>query len=110
MKRTISLALACAMPWTAVVAAGDWKAGQTKAEEVCKACHGTAGVSSIPQYPHLAGQHASYIVKVLEDYKTGARQNAIMAGFAAPLTEADRENLGAYYERQQKLVDVEYTK
>lgn len=87
---------------------GDVAAGKQKAA-ACQACHAVDGHSTDPQFPRLDGQYADYIVKALEDYKTGARQNAIMAGFAANLTETDREDLAAYFSRQDDgLRIVEY--
>ena len=80
-------------------AAGDAAAGKAKAAQ-CAACHGEDGNSASPQFPRLAGQYADYIMRALEDYATGARQNAIMAGFAANLTAEDRADLAAWYSRQ----------
>lgn len=87
---------------------GDPEAGKQKAA-ACQACHATDGNSTDAQFPRLNAQYADYIVKALEDYKSGARQNAIMAGFAATLTETDREDLAAYFASQEKgLRIVEY--
>jgi len=83
----------------AAVAGGDPIAGKQKAE-VCAACHGEDGNSPNPAYPKLAGQYASYLAKALADYKSGARQNAIMAGFATPLSKADIQDLAAYFSGQ----------
>lgn len=66
--------------------------------QVCVACHGADGVSQTPANPHLAGQHAEYITKQLMDFKAGkARNNAVMAGMVANLSDADMKSLGAYY-------------
>jgi cytochrome c553 len=81
------------------VAAGDAERGKAKSV-TCQACHGPDGNSPDPQFPKLAGQHADYLAKALEDYKSGARNNAIMAGFAATLSEQDREDLAAFYASQ----------
>ncbi len=75
---------------------GDAQAGATKAA-VCGACHGMDGNSTDPQYPKLAGQHAAYTARHLALYKSGERENAIMAGFAAVLSEEDMLDLGAHY-------------
>lgn len=101
---TILFGLALAMTGPAAYAAGDAAAGKAKAE-TCKACHGengnTMGADGKPQptFPRLAGQHASYIERALEDYKTGKRKNAIMAGFATALSAQDRADLAAYYSK-----------
>ena len=85
-----------------VIAAGDAAAGKEKSA-VCAACHGEGGHSEIPFNPTLAGQYADYIIRALKDYKSGDRQNAIMAGMAAPLTEQDMEDLAAYFSSQDGL-------
>ena len=80
-------------------AAGDAAAGKEKAAQ-CQSCHGLDGNSPTPQFPKIGGQHAKYIVQTLEDYKTGARQEPIMAGFSAILSKQDREDLAAWYASQ----------
>lgn len=82
-----------------VMAAGDAEAGKQKAA-VCAACHGQDGNSATAMYPKLAGQGAPYIVKQLKDYKSGERENAIMQGQVAGLSEQDMQDLGAYYAQQ----------
>ncbi len=49
----------------------------------CAACHGANGKSAIPIYPHLAGQQASYTVKQLKDFQSGARKDPTMSSMAA---------------------------
>ena len=79
---------------------GDPAKAQTTATQVCGACHGADGNSTNPAYPSLASQHAAYIEKQLQNYKSGARKNAIMMGMAAPLTPQDMANLGAYFSQK----------
>ncbi|MFM5760483.1 c-type cytochrome [Aeromonas hydrophila] len=76
--------------------AADVEAGKAKAA-VCAACHGVEGKALIPSYPHLAGQNAAYLVKQLKAFKDGSRKEPLMVPFMAPLTDADMENLAAYY-------------
>ncbi|WAG10960.1 cytochrome c [Aeromonas dhakensis] len=76
--------------------AADVEAGKTKAA-VCAACHGAEGRALVPNYPHLAEQNAAYLVKQLKAFKDGSRKEPLMVPFMAPLTEADMENLAAYY-------------
>jgi cytochrome c553 len=83
------------------MAAGDPVAGQEKAAP-CQACHGPHGNSTDPQFPRLNGQYANYIVRALEEYQHGTRQNPIMAGFAANLTAQDREDLAAFFAGQSE--------
>jgi len=87
-------------------ARGDKVAGAEKAEEVCATCHAADGNGIDSTYPRLAGQYADYMAKALEDYRSGARQNAVMAGFATTLSDEDIENLSAYYASLQGLVDL----
>lgn len=75
---------------------GDPVAGEAKAA-VCGACHGIDGNAADPQYPKLAGQHERYIARQLALFKTGARENPIMLGFSAALSEQDMRDLGAFY-------------
>lgn len=92
------------MAWAATpnIAAtrGDPAKAKEIAENVCSACHGIDGNSVNPEYPILAGQHPEYLTKQLHDYKLGARKNAIMALYAANLSDADMLNLGAYFAAQ----------
>lgn len=92
-----------------VLAGGDPVAGKQKSTD-CQACHGEDGNSPDGQFPKLAGQHSDYIVKSLEDYQSGARNNPIMAGFAGPLSAQDREDLAAFYSSQKEGLEViQYT-
>jgi cytochrome c553 len=84
---------------------GDPKVGQGKAG-ACAACHGMDGNSSDAQYPKLAGQNESYIVRQLMNFKSGSRTNAIMQGMAAPLTPQDMHDIGAYFASQKSLPGV----
>ena len=78
-------------------AAADIAAGKKKAQEVCAACHNMDGISTIAEYPKLAGQYPDYLSKTLRDYKSGARKNPIMAGMAQGLTQKDIDDVSAYY-------------
>ncbi|OGA20680.1 MAG: hypothetical protein A3I01_03865 [Betaproteobacteria bacterium RIFCSPLOWO2_02_FULL_65_24] len=75
---------------------GNVPAGKAKAAS-CAACHGAEGASSNPAWPSLAGQHAAYLVDSLKAYQAGARADAVMAGIAKGMSEADMRNLAAYY-------------
>lgn len=89
----------------AAVKPGDATAGQGKAA-VCGACHGVDGNSTDAQYPKLAGQSEEYIALQLADFKSGVRQNPIMMGMAAPLSEQDMRDLGAYFATQKAIPGV----
>jgi cytochrome c553 len=60
---------------------------------VCAACHAADGNSSIPVNPKLSQQHPEYLAKQLKEFKTGARANAVMAGFASTLSDDDMRNI-----------------
>jgi cytochrome c553 len=97
-------AIAGATLIAAPVRAADLNAGAAKAKEVCAACHGMDGNSPQPDYPKLAGQYADFMAKALRDYKSGARKNPVMQGFAAALSRQDIDNLAAYYAAQPAAV------
>jgi cytochrome c553 len=84
---------------------GDATAGQAKAA-ACGACHGPDGNSTDGQYPKLAGQHEMYIAHQLNNFKSGARQNAIMQGMSTPLSVQDMHDIGAYFASKQSLPGV----
>ncbi|BAN26967.1 c-type cytochrome [Caballeronia insecticola] len=77
-------------------AAGDIKAGRAKAT-ACAACHGIDGMSKLPEAPNLAGQTEEYLVKALNDFRSGERKNEMMSMMAKTLSDADVANLAAYY-------------
>jgi cytochrome c553 len=74
--------------------------GAKIAAGVCSACHGVDGHSVAPANPNLAGLPAAYITLQLMHFKAGIRQNAIMQGFAATLSDADMVALGEYFSKQ----------
>ena len=74
----------------------DLALGEAKFAAVCAACHGADGNSNIPANPKLAQQHPEYLVKQLQEYKSGKRNNAVMKGFASLLSDDDMKNI-AYW-------------
>lgn len=78
---------------------GDPAAGAQKVA-VCGACHGATGNSVNPEWPNLAGQHPEYISEQLKLFKSGVRNNPVMLGMAISLSDADMDDLGAYYSSQ----------
>jgi cytochrome c553 len=80
---------------------GNAEAGKEKAAN-CAACHGETGDSSDPNFPRLAGQYESYLVKALQDYKSEARNNPMMTGMVSGLSEEDILDISAYYASQEK--------
>lgn len=76
--------------------AGDAAAGKEKAA-ACVACHGADGIATQAIYPNLAGQQEEYLVLAAKAYRDGARSDDMMKMFVGSLTDADIEDLAAYY-------------
>jgi len=89
----------------ATFAAGDIAEGKNKSA-VCHACHGADGKSTQPIYPNLGGQQQDYMSKALHDFRDGARQDPLMNGFAASLSDADIEDISAWYASQKGLTEI----
>ena len=81
-----------AKPAPAVAAKPDLAKGEASFA-VCAACHAADGNSSIPVNPKLAQQHPEYLVKQLQEFKSGKRANAVMSGFSAMLSDDDMRNI-----------------
>ena len=92
---TILLAAGCLVAGT-VHADGNAALGKTKSAP-CAACHGPDGKGIAPNFPVLAGQHASYLAHVLKQYRSGQRDNAVMGPQAVNLSDEDIADLAAYY-------------
>ena len=68
---------------------------------VCVACHGVDGNSAVAANPKLAQQHPEYLIKQLQEYKSGKRNNAVMKGFASTLSDEDMRGM-AYFMTAKK--------
>lgn len=87
--------------------AGNPARGQDLAAQVCASCHGMDGnLVLADDYPKLGGQHADYLVFSLKAYRSGDRDNAIMAPFARDLSDQDILDLAAWFSRQTGLTDI----
>ena len=84
---------------------GDTKAGDRKAS-MCVGCHNIPGYKTafpaVYSVPKIDGQHAAYIVKALQAYKTGERKHPSMRAIAASLTDEDMADLAAFYSTQSQ--------
>ncbi len=105
---TVAAALATAVfssfanePATAKPVKADLVKGEASFAGVCAACHAPDGNSLIPVNPKLAQQHPQYIIKQLTEFKAGKRENAVMTGMAAALSEDDMKNI-AYWLASKK--------
>ena len=92
----VAPALSHAAEPAAPVAKADLAKGEATYNAVCAACHGADGNSGAPAYPKLAQQHPDYLVKQLQEFKSGKRANPIMMGMAAGLSDADMKNVAAW--------------
>ena len=85
-------------------AQGDVKAGRQKAEATCAVCHGVDGLAKVVEAPNLAGQNERYLVEQLGNFQAGVRQNEMMSIVIKDLSQADIEDLAAYYSAIQITV------
>lgn len=76
--------------------AADPTTGRTKAA-ACATCHGQTGISALPNAPNLAGQPMVYLEEQLRNYRSGKRPHEVMTIVAKPLSDADIEDLAAWY-------------
>ncbi len=94
-------ATGAAAPVAVKVSKPDLVKGEATYTALCVACHAVDGNSGVPVNPKLAQQHPEYLVKQLQEYKSGKRKNPIMQGFAAALSEDDMKNI-AYWAASKK--------
>jgi cytochrome c553 len=76
--------------------AGDAAAGKAKSSN-CTGCHGMNGKSTMPTNPNLAGQKEAYLVKAIKAYRDGQRKDPMMSSMVSGLSDADVEDLAAFY-------------
>jgi cytochrome c553 len=94
----------------AVQAAGNVATGRIKSEsERCQECHGVDGNGNgngngaDGKFAKLAGQYPAYIVKQLEDFRSGARKHDLMGIMARSLEEPDLADIAAYYAGLERM-------
>lgn len=106
-KNFLALSFALLLVSTSSIlhAQGNAEAGKTKAVS-CAGCHGEEGNSTVGSFPKLAGQHTSYLIKQLQEFKNGTRNDAMMSAMALALTEQDIEDIAAYYAEQKISIDT----
>ena len=98
LQSIVLFSILCGLQASAI-ADGSVEEGQAKSTP-CVACHGVNGNSANPEWPNLAGQHRQYIVKQLQAFKGGTRQNPLMAPMAMGVSDDDIEDLAAYFATQ----------
>ena len=100
---SLTLAAATGLAQTGTQAKPDTARTQQIVTQVCAACHGVEGLSVASANPHLAGQHAEYVARQLDHFKSGLRKNAVTPG---DLRIADIFELLPF---ENKLVALEVT-
>jgi cytochrome c553 len=80
---------------------GDIERGKAVAAEICVACHGADGNSPVPMFPKLAGQHADYAFKQLQEFAGARRQSAIMKPIVDGLSALDMADTAVFFASQQ---------
>lgn len=98
MRVVFASCLAVTLLFGAVAQADVEQGKSTYAARGCIGCHGSGGVSTVTAYPSLKGRSAEFIRESLTDFRSGARNNAVMNAMAAGLNDADIENLADYIE------------
>ena len=97
---SIGVSVLALAPVITQAAEGDAAAGKNKTS-MCAGCHGISGYkTAFPvtySVPKLGGQHAAYLVKALQGYKSGDRMHPSMRAIAAGLSDQDMADLAAYY-------------
>lgn len=93
---------AAAAPAAAKVAKPDLVLGEASYGAICASCHGADGNSAIPAQPKLSQQHPEYLVKQLQEFKSGKRASAIMKPFASALSDEDMRNI-SYWAASKKI-------
>lgn len=88
------------------------EAGKQLHQNVCLSCHGASGVSEVPEWPSLAGQHAGYIRYHLESFRAEERYDpqGLMTPEAVDLSDADIRNLAAFFAQQERPPAQEVSK
>lgn len=89
-------AVACAPAGEGTASAAD---GPPAKLGLCVACHGSEGMSRTPGTPHIAGQDETYLRESLGQYRRGERKAGPMTAVAGTLSQADIDELAAYYAR-----------
>ncbi len=96
MKLAALLPTLLALASVSLPVAADMKAGE-KAAQSCLMCHGENGISTMPGTPSLAGQPEVYLASQLKQFRNGKRHNEVMNVIAKPLSDADIDNISAWF-------------
>lgn len=97
MKKILLATLSCGF----LLGASTQAVAQPAKATTCVGCHGADGNSVVPNFPKLAGQHASYLEKQMKDFRDGFRKDATMAPFAKGLSDEEIKELAEFYASQK---------
>jgi len=107
LQSIVLLSVLCGWSASALAQQTEGSVDEGKAKSTtCVACHGVDGNSPNPEWPNIAGQHPQYILKQLQAFKAGERQNPLMSPIAMTLSEEDMKDLAAFFS-QQTLTGLE---
>jgi len=110
--RLSGLIITTAMSFTAVTAIAADEAAKDEVASIealtapCAACHGADGNSEQELYPIIAGQHESYLIRALKEYRSGGRNDPLMSPMAVNLSDRDIRALAAWYASQESELTV----
>ena len=90
---------------TSMVYASESAVAGREKSATCAGCHGEDGNSLVPIFPKLAGQHASYLVKQLADFKSQKRVEPTMNAIAEALSQEDMHDIAAFYSTQKLITE-----
>ncbi len=74
----------------------------------CVSCHAPDGEGFGADFPALAGQPAAYIIKEIDDWQAGSRDNdnlGLMHAVADQLTDGDKIDVAAYFANRSLTVN-----
>jgi len=97
--KTLFIGLGLLLTVSGQAVAGDAAAGKQKSL-TCSACHAADGNSLVPTFPKLAGQNERYLIKQINDIKSGARPVPTMAGQVDNMSDEDIADIAAWYASQ----------
>jgi cytochrome c553 len=96
MRYVALLTSILALASVSLPAAADMKVGE-KVAQSCVMCHGETGISTMPGVPSLAGQPDIYLASQMKQFRDGKRHNEVMNVIAKPLSDADIDNVSAWF-------------
>jgi cytochrome subunit of sulfide dehydrogenase len=76
-------------------------AQQRQLSASCSACHGTNGYS-VGGTPVLAGLNRDYLIKQMQDFKSGARSATVMNKHAKGYSDAEIEKLADFFSAEKR--------